>query len=275
MATVMRRAPTIEDLVEDPVGRYNIGATHIVWCHSPTLTGTSHWGQPTELDAADLVHRLEITMHPALAGGFDVFMDARAMESFDWSPFSVVSGYVRNRMIEWSRRFRRHAIVVPPGVVGALIAGLLPLVGSNHSVRFFASVAEAAEWLGNPELFTVLDEVNRLVDEARGVAPLIRALRDHLHRSLAGATLEDMAQRLGLSPRSLQRELRRHGTRFTLEVMNQRVRTACNMLEHSDEKIESIARRVGCISSSQLSAIFRQNVGETPARYRARRRETK
>jgi AraC-like DNA-binding protein len=268
----MKRARDVEDFVAEPVGRYDIGPTHVVWCHSATLCGTVHWGRPSESDAAELVRRLELTGHPSLASGFDVYMDARAMEAFDWPTFGVVSGYVRTRLGEWARRIRRHAIVVPQGAVGALVAGLLPLLGPEYPLRFFGTVQEALTWLERPELPRLLDEIAEVADVARAVSPLIRLLREHLDKSLQEPTIEAAAKAVSLSPRTLQRELRRMGTQFTHELMRARVRAACTRLEHSDEKIEAIARRVGCGSSSQLSTIFRRYLGETPAEYRARRR---
>lgn len=268
----MKRARSIEDFVAEPVGRFQTGRTHLVWCHSPTLCGSVHWGRPTDADAHALVRRLELSLHPALARGFDGIMDARAMESFDWPAFGVVSEYVRERLGEWNKRIRRHAVLVPPGIVGGLVAGLLPLIGPSYPLRFFSSADEALAWMGRPELSEVLEEANRLADQARGVAPLIRSLRHHLDGSLGSATVGAVAHALGLAPRSLQRELGRYETSFRLELMRARVRAACLMLEHSDEKIEAIARRIGWASSSQMSAIFRREVEETPAQYRARRR---
>jgi hypothetical protein len=52
--------------------------THLVWCHSPTLVGTVHWGRPTDGDARALVRRLDLCLRPALAHGFDVIQDSRA-----------------------------------------------------------------------------------------------------------------------------------------------------------------------------------------------------
>jgi AraC-like DNA-binding protein len=268
----MRRARTIEDLLADPVGAYNLGRTHLVWCHSPTLAGTVHWGQPSQDDAAELVRRLDISIHPALAEGLVALMDASAMESFDLPAFGVVAAYVKSRIEEWSRRFVKHAVVVPEGVAGVFVAALMPLAGTLHPLRFFSSMAEALEWLERPELLEVLDEINPVVEEARGVSPLLRSLREHLAEDLGTATLEAAAQALGMSARSLQRELQHENTSFTSELMQARLRAACVHLEHSDEKIDAIARRVGSASSSQLSELFRRQLGETPARYRERRR---
>jgi AraC-like DNA-binding protein len=266
----LRGARTIEEFVADPVGAYTVGRTHLVWCWSPSLVGTAHWGQPTDADAAELVKRLEVSMQPALDGGFSVLMDTH--ESFDLPAFGVVAAYCKTRLEAWSTRIRKHAVLVPEGVAAVFVAALMPLVGTSHPLRFFSSLAEGLEWLERPELLEVLDEIGPVVDEARGTSSLLRSLRQHLEGGLAGATLEAAAQALGLSPRTFQRELQREGTSFTAELMQARLRTARVLLEHSDEKIDAVARQVGAASSSQLSELFRRELGETPALYRARRR---
>jgi AraC-like DNA-binding protein len=268
----MQRSRTIEDFVQRPLGRYSVGATHLVWCHSASLCGTVHWGTPNAAHALELSRRLEVVHHPSLAAGFDAFMDARAMESFDLPAFTVLSEYVKSQLAFWGERIRRHAIVAPRGLTGIHVAGLLPLLGPSYPLRFFATLEEAQAWLERPELAGVLDEVGRITSEVHGMEPLLRALRDHLEQNLIDASLESAAQALGLSARSLQRELKRLETQFTTELMQARLRVACQMLVHSDEKIDAIARLVGCSSSSRLSALMRVHVSETPAEYRERRR---
>ena len=269
----MRRARSIDDFVRDPVGAFQAGRTHVVWCHSPTLVGTVHWGRPTDADARALVRRLDLCLHPALAHGFDVVQDSRATESFDAGAFQVLSRYVRERLPAWSRNIRRHAVLVPSGMVAATVAGLIPLVGPSHPLRFFGAEDEALAWLRRRELPSVLAEVAAIADEARGTVPLVRSLRHRLDGALGDATIASLARALGVSSRSLQRELARNGTSFRLELTRARVRAASQLLESSDDKIEAIARRVGWGSSSQMSAVFRRELGETPAQYRARRRE--
>jgi AraC-like DNA-binding protein len=268
----MKRAHSIEDFVANPVGRYQIGRTHLVWCHSAALCGSVHWGRPTDADAAALVRRLEICRHPAMAGGFDNIIDARAMESFDWPAFGVVSDFVRRRLTTLDRLVRKHAILVPPGLVGALVAGLLPLLGPSYPMRFFPTAEEAQAWIDRPELAVVLDEALQLADDARGLTPLLRSLRHRLDGALKHASVTMMASALGIAPRTLQRELERHKTSFRLELTRARVRTACLMLETSNDKIEAIARHSGWGTSSQMISVFRRHLGETPAVYRARHR---
>lgn len=268
----MERALSIESFVADPVGRYSVGSTHIVWCHSATLAGTAHFGKPSEADAAELVARLAVTDHPALGKGFDVIMDAHAMESFEWPAFSVLTDYVRQKLAAWSRGIRRHAIIVPRGTTGAVVAGLLPMLGPDYPLRFFTieDRAQAIEWLGRPELVTLLSEVDRLVDEARGVPTLLRALRDYLDGALLNATIEDAARVMGTSTRTLQRALHDHDTQFTAELAQARVRTALHLLQHTEEKVDIIARQVGCSSASHLAQLVSRAIGDTPAQYRAR-----
>ena len=194
------------------------------------------------------------------------------MESFDWPAFGVVSDFVRRRLTTLNRLVRKHAILVPPGLVGALVAGLLPLLGPSYPMRFFATSEEAQAWIDRPDLAAALEEALHLADEARGLTPLLRSLRHRLDGALKHATVAMMARALGIAPRSLQRELERHRTSFRLELTRARVRAACLMLETSDDKIEAIARRSGWGTSSQMSSVFRRHVGETPAAYRARRR---
>ena len=268
----MQRALSVEALVSAPVGQFFVGTTHLFWCHSPTLCGSIHWGRPTEREATEMTQLFELSRHPSLADGFDVVMDDRALELVDWRAFRILSEYVRRRLPEWAGTIRRQAVIVPSGVVGVMLAGLVPLLGMRHSIRFFSDTGSALDWIERDDASRVFADMERAADEARGHSPLLRALREHLEGALADATLESAARVLGRSPRALQRELRRLGTRFVAELTRARVRSACALLEHSDETVEQISRRVGCSSASQLSAIFRQELGETPARHRARRR---
>jgi AraC-like DNA-binding protein len=267
----LERASSVEEFVANPVGRIVRGPTHVVWCASGTLMGTIHWGRPDAPAATELIRRLELTIHPALAAGFDALMDARAMETFEASAFSVTFKYVRSRLETWNRRVRHLAIVLPMGRVGAIVSGLLPLLAPRHPLRFFDHMGEALAWLNRPELPAVLEEVASVVEEVRDLAPTLRALREYLDPSLRTATIESAARALHTTPRTLQRELAKVGARFKSELTRARIHRACVLLEHSDEKIDLVAHQVG-LSPSQLHLMFRQVMGETPADYRARHR---
>jgi len=268
----VKRAKSAEDFATDPVDRYWLGATQLVWCRSPRLCGSLHWGRPREPDVAELTRALELARHPALAAGFEVFMDSSALERVDWSAYLQLLSFVRERVAEWSGRIRRHAVIVRPGPTAALLAGMAPLVGLAYPMRFVADRESALRWLGWTERLDALaavDETSRIAGEARGQPPVVQRLRGWLERSLIGASVDAAAGGLGMSVRSLQRELREAGTCFTAEVHTARIRVACELLGDTDDKIEVIARAVGSASTSQLCAMFRRHLGLTPARYRA------
>jgi AraC-like DNA-binding protein len=257
----------------DPVGHFVLGPTHVVWCHSPSLCGSIHWGRLGEREAGELLQQLDLTIHPAFDGGLDFLMDARAIDWIDVSTLEIISEYARTRMELWNRRLRRHAMVVPPGMMGAVLAGLLPVLGPRFPLRFFEGVDAALAWLDRPELTAVLDHMASVTSGVSELSPSLRLLRYHLDASMADTSIEHAAQALGTTPRSLQRELRRLGTRFSIELARARLRATCFQLQLSDDKIEVVARSVG-LSASQLHVLFRQSVGQTPAEYRARGRST-
>jgi AraC-like DNA-binding protein len=263
----VRRAESVADFAADPAGRFVLGSTYVLWCHSTRLIGTTHWGHPGECDPDEIARRLSFTSHPALAAGFDVLTDTRAIESLEGANLSVIVDQVRHRLEPWSQRIQRHAIVISPGVVAPLITGLLSLLGPSYPVRFFHSLDDAQAWLGRGELPAVLDEVEAILQDVRVLSPVLRALRSYLERSLDDATIDSAARSMQVSARTLQRELRRLGVRFKTELAVARLRVACFYLSHSDEKVELVARRVG-LAASQFHTMFRQLVGMTPAEYR-------
>jgi AraC-like DNA-binding protein len=268
----VKRARDTEQWVGDPVGSFEVGATHVAWCHSPTLCGLALWGRPTAEDATALASLLELMRHPDLAGGFEAFMDLRAVTRFVWPAFVVLSEKLGHGLAQGlSQRVRRHAIVVPSGPSAAQLAGLLSLLGPHHPLRLFATVAEASDWLGHVELEDALAEIDRVVTDARAIPVLLRALHATFERSLAQATMASSARALAMSTRTLQRELSRHRTTFSFELTRARLQAACALLVDTDDKIEAIARTVGYCSSSHLCQRFGRHLGMTPAHYRARR----
>lgn len=261
-------------MVANPVGRYRVGATYVVWCASPTLCGSVHWGRPAERDVRELMQLFE-PVHPALEGGHDFIMDAHALEALDWLTLVPTASYLRSRFPAWGRRIQRFAMVLPSGPLSGTVAGVtqaVSLVVPPYPVRLCASVTDAARWLDRQDARAVLAEVDQLVEGYRGMSPIVRLLREYFAVTLVAPSLVDAARACRVSPRSLQRELTLRGTRFSTELAAARVRAACGLLQSSDEKIDAIARRVGCSSASRLSALFRAALGETPAQYRARRR---
>ena len=164
----------------------------------------------------------------------------------------------------------RNAIVLPPGMAGAVVAGFYSVAAPPFPVRFFDDPSTALLWLGaDPRVLAQLDAAQR---ELGGADPFLFRLRALLDARLSGATPAGAARGLGLSPRSLQRRLQEAGSTFTGELNAARVRKAQRLLAGSDLKVTGIALEVGCASSQHFSHLFRRLTGETPRAWRASRR---
>jgi AraC-like DNA-binding protein len=271
----MKRATSPDDLASNPIDRYWIGSSHLVWCRDATLCGAIWWGRPTTRDLDELTRAFELARHPALAGGFDVLADCRAVERLDWPLIAQLLAYVRGCLDDWSTRIRREAFAIRPGPTTAVLDNTAALLGVPYALRFVDDLSAAVDWLGwssRLDARRAVDEAAALAQHAMSTRPIVQRLQQWLETSLESACVDAAATALALSSRTLQRELRDAGTSFTTEVWRARMRIACQLLVETDHKVEVIAREVGCSSASQLSALFKRCVGDTPARYRERRR---
>jgi len=99
-----------------------------------------------------------------------------------------------------------------------------------------------------------------------GIARVQRWLPDHLDEVL---TVERLAQRAQMSPRSFARSFRREtGMTPAVHVEELRIEAARRLLETSDLTVDAVARRVGLRHPETLHRAFARRVGTTPARYR-------
>lgn len=85
-----------------------------------------------------------------------------------------------------------------------------------------------------------------------------------------GASLADTANALGVSQRSLRRQLEKTGTSFRKLVRERRERRARKQLSQSDTPIQAIAFELGFDTASNFSRSFKQWTGLTPSAFRAR-----
>lgn len=98
------------------------------------------------------------------------------------------------------------------------------------------------------------------------VADLQRWLPDHLTDDL---TVERLAERAGVSPRTLARTFKAEtGTTPAAHVEELRVEAARRLLETTDATVATIARQVGLRHAETLHRSFARRVGTTPDQYR-------
>jgi len=98
----------------------------------------------------------------------------------------------------------------------------------------------------------------------------LRPLREQLlHAMRAGEpTLDALARRMGKSPRSLQRELARHDTRFQAVLAELRRGLATEYLRDPRLELTDIADLLGYADQSTFTRAFLQWTGETPGQWR-------
>ncbi|WP_334075147.1 helix-turn-helix domain-containing protein [Paenibacillus sp. A14] len=88
--------------------------------------------------------------------------------------------------------------------------------------------------------------------------------------SSASLTLENVAEKLNISPRQLQRIFRQMdpGKPFSKVLEDIRLKSVCRRLEESALSIERIAQSEGFTNATYLHSVFRKRMGVTPSAYR-------
>lgn len=88
-------------------------------------------------------------------------------------------------------------------------------------------------------------------------------------------TLEDVADRLHISPRQLQRIFaQQHGQTFREYVEQVRLTHVCEALLKSDDSIEQVAEEHGFSSSNYLHYVFKKRFAMTPTEFKRRYQRT-
>lgn len=83
-------------------------------------------------------------------------------------------------------------------------------------------------------------------------------------------TLDELARRAATSVRTLNRSFKRETGQTPMQWVNGvRIRHAQELLEATDEGIESISRRVGFVSTTNFRDQFRRTAGVSPQSYRS------
>lgn len=89
---------------------------------------------------------------------------------------------------------------------------------------------------------------------------------------LLGQGIEQVSQRIGLEPRTLQRRLRDQQQSFVELQAHARYRMAMQLLEAGADDIERISERLGFSDRRSFTRAFQRWNGMTPSEFRARRR---
>lgn len=236
-------------------GRWVYGATEGAPLRFSILFGA------TEDD--DLAALLRLWRSELDSAGHASLFDAAALTSVTPTAFAAVGAFLDEHKKRLGETVSRQALVRPSGMIGALVAGYYRVSPPPYPYEVFQARAPALDWLGMPA--NALDAAD---EHVRG-DPLLRELREYLGRDPRVSSLMHVARALGVSPRSLQRRLGAIGTSFVRELRRARVERAMQLLAATDEKLATIAVRVGCASPASFSEMFAREVGMPPSAWRA------
>ena len=261
----MRPVDKYQELLSAPLGRYFAGRQVLVFCPDSSLLGVTVWGCPGPEDIELLVELLDFPHHPALAGGCDVLFDARYLERLDGEVFDSYVAALQARRDALAARVRRQALLRPRGMVGAVIAGAVPVTEAPAPWAVFTELTPALAWLGRSDGGALAARLQLLVTPLVEADPLLARLHAVLRAAGLRLTLDAAARRLGIGPRTLQRLLAARGTQFRTELDQARATAAQLLLTQSDLKVEVIARRVGCCSGEHLATLLQRQRGTTPS----------
>jgi AraC-like DNA-binding protein len=267
----MERARSLETFLRAPVGRWILAApTALVYCASSELGGCTAWGRPTRDDVERMLAAFVAYRSAAVAARVDLVLDGRGIEGADPEAFAYLLSWLGAHRADLVDRVRLQYGVINDGMIGVLLAGILPVLGETHDFRVVRDARDAFRALSAGG-DAICDELEGLVAEARAVPRELRELRELLRSGSRGATIERAATSLRVSVRSLQRALAESDTTFRDEVRDARFEEARALLVEGDEKIATIARRVG-VSENALTLLVRQKTGATPAELRKQHR---
>jgi AraC-like DNA-binding protein len=111
-----------------------------------------------------------------------------------------------------------------------------------------------------------------LLDQRPTAADIVGRVREAIKPELRGGnpTLESIAGKLAMSPRTLQRRLRDRGVLFndTLDAM--RFGAAKSYLAQEDVAAAEVAYLLGFAEQSSFNRAFKRWSGQTPINYRRR-----
>lgn len=103
-------------------------------------------------------------------------------------------------------------------------------------------------------------------------APLVERMRRSLHLRLpmGGATLDQVAEDIGMHPRTLQRLLEKEGLTFATVLSEARRELVRRYLPEKGQSVTAVAALVGYESPSSFTRWFRSEFGMSPQEWRTR-----
>lgn len=154
------------------------------------------------------------------------------------------------------------------------LCGFSPVYNSNrNSMMVLLEEVDKPLPTFDVNLVRMLDEQCRMQLERRQTMGLAGQVRKQLLGPLGlVASLDEMANALAMSPRSLRRKLEQDGTSFRVIVDGERQQIASQLLVCSDVTLDEIALHLGYTDTASFTRAFRRWMGCSPGEYRKTKR---
>lgn len=253
-------------LVTDGLGALDQADTVIIPGWRPTDEPPSPKVISTLKGAHDRGARLVSICTGAFALAYTGLLDDRSATTH-WARTSDLAERFPSVSVEHNVLYVDHGDVATSAGSGAGIDLCLHLVRSDQGARYTAHVARNMVMPPHREGGQLQYTSPPKPDDVDGtLGPLLDRARDRLAEPLA---VQDLAAQAGISSRTLARRFSDQlGTSPGRWLLEQRITTACELLETTDLPIETIARHVGLSSATNLRRRFLHSLGTTPGAYR-------
>lgn len=174
---------------------------------------------------------------------------------------------LRVRRLEFEGRAPAHA-----ARIAALSGVALRYEQPRNAIVLARADVETRLPMHDPHLVRLLEDQCRLQLQRRRVAGLAGQVR----QLLLGppglvASIDDIAARLAMSPRTLRRRLEDEGTSFRDVVEAERRQLAVQILEGTDMKLDELALHLGYSDTASFTRAFRRWFDCAPGEYRRSR----
>jgi AraC-like DNA-binding protein len=266
----MHRVTDTATFLGAPVGSQLLAKNFEYWYPHRALTGFSLSGNPDVADITSLNTVMDVVLRPT-GGPHRSLVDMKYLGTVDPAAFRTMAEYVASRWEGFGRTVQRQAVLRPNGFSGAVVAGFFEVVSPKYPVKVFDDLAPAITWLGIDTEIGFIAAVQEARSHAESANPLLRQLRNLLPEQTGFAKLSEIARRLGVSERTLQRRLRAASTTFNAEVHSAKLAEAQKLMLSGGLNLTRIALDLGFASLQHFSAMFRKAHSESPSAWLRKR----
>lgn len=144
----------------------------------------------------------------------------------------------------------------------------------SSQFRFPTKLLDTRLTMSNPTALSSAIKWCAREERERGLSDgqLVARLQSELKPGSDGyPSLEEMAKRLGMAPRTLRRHLQNEGTRYSTLVEAARRREALRLLDNPRLPAHEVAELLGYVDAANFTRAFRRWTGQTPSQYRSER----